>query len=200
MKYRACCAAVAAAIGSVAQADIVTGPLSGGLMDFNYISYQIPALGIAFIAEGYTHGGADWFSLGAVGFDYLVRSPGYLAQAFEEGDGLMAYSGSASPGSGVPIGSVWYDDFSQPVYETIGQVGGPVYIGFRIGTYLADEDRFAYNYGFFQFQKEGGLDYRMVAWAYETAADTDLIVFNIPAPSGAALIALGGLVAARRRR
>lgn len=196
MKHRACSAAVVAAIGSVAHSSIVTGPLSGGLMDFDYISYQIPELGIAFTAEGFTHGGADWYSLGADGFEYLVRSPLPAEADFAEGQGLMG-----QPSSPYSVGfgsSAWIQD--ELVYFTPGEIGSPVYIGFRIATYLADEDRFAYNYGFLQFQKEGGLDYRMVAWAYETAMDTDLVVFNIPTPSGAVLIAIGGLVAVRHRR
>jgi hypothetical protein len=87
------------------------------------------------------------------------------------------------------------------VYDSVGEIGESLYLGFRTSEYLADEDRFAYRYGFIQAVKEDELSYMYVGWAYETDADTAIVTFNLlPAPSATALLGLGGLAATRRRR
>jgi hypothetical protein len=83
-------------------------------------------------------------------------------------------------------------------FDYAGADGETLYIGFIVE--VDDGSTTQTNYGFLQLLHESELNYRVMGWAYETQAGTDLVTFNVPAPSGLALVAAGGLIAMRRRR
>ena len=101
------------------------------------------------------------------------------------GDGLIGFSQDIGP-----------DAFS----VSMGEIGETLFIGFSLNQYNDDLGEYDYNFGFFELVKEDEFRYSVVGWAYETETNRDLRTFNIPAPSGVALLGLGGLAATRRHR
>lgn len=83
-------------------------------------------------------------------------------------------------------------------FDYAGADGETLYMGFVVETDTGSGTES--NYGFLQLLHESELNYRVMGWAYQTEAGADLVTFNVPAPSGVGLLALGGLAAARRRR
>ena len=112
---------------------------------------------------------------------------------FTEGQSLLGNLGPNLPNSEVTLALENSGDF-----EYAGQNGEMLYFGFVVETDTGSGvER---NYGFLQLEHESELDYRVVGWAYETEFDQDITTFNLPAPSGLALLGLSGLAATRRRR
>ncbi len=182
----------------LAQASVITGLFSD--------PYGHPAvltgLGVAFTADGWSHNDTSYHEWWMEGGEFLENPDGHglgIGKAFLEG-AVLSDAFSTNPMLRIGTSTYIFDDGGFYVHDTIGEIGQSVYLGFRTSEYLADEDRFAYRYGFIQAVKRSELQYEYVGWAYETSADASIVTFNlVPAPSAGALLGLAGLVASRRR-
>lgn len=197
MKHAASIALVVLA-STHARAEVVTGTISPNILG----SVTIPELGfgVGMIYDsggGFTNvyliTGSDPFGSPLPGDNQIMSSP-FPNRMYEVGENLL----NGAPTSLLGIGS-WANNAGKDE-STVGEIGETLYLGFRVAEYLPDEQRYAYNYGFMQLLKIQPRTYLVEGYAYETEYDTDLTVFNIPAPSAAALLGLAGMTAMRRRR
>lgn len=80
----------------------------------------------------------------------------------------------------------------------------PLYSVGYLGIRIADENSpGSWRYGWMRIESPGGpalYGYVITDYAYETTPNTPIMAGAVPAPGAAAVLALGGLVAARRRR
>lgn len=190
---------VACGVG-LAQASIITGSFD----DPHARPAVLNGIGVTFTSEGWSHNDTlyhEWWLEGGVFLENPDGESLGIGRTFLEGAVL---SEGFSTHSMLRVGTSYYfknKDGSSYEHNTIGEIGQSLYLGFRTSEYLAGEDRFEHRYGFIQTIKRGDLYFELVGWAYETDADTPLVTFNlVPAPSAAAMLGLGGLVATRRRR
>lgn len=179
------------------------GITTGSFTDPHALPADLVGLGVTLDVGGWSHDGTNYHEWWLTGGEFLENPDGPdqgLGGAFLEGavlgDGFMT-NGYLRMGTARYIqdkGGFW-------VYDSVGEIGESLYLGFRTSEYLADENRFAYRYGFIQAVKQDELSYAYVGWAYQTDADTAIVTFNlVPTPSATAMLGLGGLAAARRRR
>lgn len=196
-------AVVVASLVTGAQGEVVSGPMPVDRIEFGFLGFEDPQvidLGFGFEMHA-TQSDAGGVNIGQIGFpsggDFLFGGDPNLAQ-------LLYGEGDSVSGEDEVAGSAIFWACSNDVYpdcSTQGELGEFMFIGFRVrGDFLPDEDRYEYNYGFIQLLKTGTFEYDTVGFAYETTADTSLTVFNVPAPSTAALLGVIGMAATRRRR
>lgn len=192
------------AIVSAAHAEIITGDYPStyipSIFDTGgYDDSYIEELNIYFLTISTSHNfmtstyfDTNWDLEGR--FSIWTDTDSFVNPQYELGDVISQGVG----GEGL-IG--FSQDIGPDAYSvSMGEIGETLFIGFSLNQYDADLGVNDYNYGFFELVKEDEFRYRVIGWAYETEANRDLATFNIPAPSGAALLALGGLSAMRRRR
>lgn len=176
-----------------AAADVLTGdwPTDG-------FAASIPEVGFETEVNGATGGG---FSNGYIDFN---PDPGLTGaflldnefgnhfdhNSFDLGESLSAHADTANS-----ITFVTNDNKFGDVVNAMGPLGETQFLGFQIN----ESD--GLHYGFIQFTRVGEAEWELIGWAYEDQANVDLVTFDlVPAPSGVALLALGGLAATRRRR
>jgi hypothetical protein len=172
----------------------VTGTVSPDDLAHGGSLITIDDLGFMFMLDENSGGGFTFVYLQTKSEGDQFMDSGAPDRMYTVGQNLL----SGTPADSIFMGS-WENNVGKPE-KTIGEIGDTLYMGFRAGTFLADEQRYAYNYGFAQLLKTGDRSYRVEGYAYESEFDTDLTVFNIPAPGTAALLGLAGLAATRRRR
>lgn len=192
------------AMVSLAQGEIITGDLPSQYLPSIYdddavANSYVEELDIYFLTTSTSHDFMtstsfflDWdlddrFFIW-IDTDSFVNPQYELGDVISEGiggDGLIGFSQDIGP-----------DAFS----VSMGEIGETLFIGFSLNQYNDDLGEYDYNFGFFELVKEDEFRYSVVGWAYETETNRDLRTFNIPAPSGVALLGLGGLAATRRHR
>lgn len=205
---RTVCATLAVSMGvGMAGGEIITG--NGYPQDYLEFLPNAPSGGFVADLGLYFHG---FYEFAGSGYTNYV-----LTGATDSTDRTLRFLQSANNGgiftrNYYTEGQSLLDDmgFDPPSPETLlalensgffdyaGADGETLYMGFVVETDTGSGTES--NYGFLQLLHESELNYRVMGWAYETEAGTDLVTFSVPAPSAVAMLALGGLAAGRRRR
>lgn len=140
-----------------------------------------------------------WRKEPSISIGWLQHTDNYQDPSFELGDRIMDH---VSPVGGL-AGLRYAEDDVKPDGDhwSMGRLHEMLYVGFVKQSTNPDTMSVEYNYGFLQLFKEEMYTYRVIGWALETDADTDLVTFNlVPSPSSCVLLSFAGLVATRRRR
>lgn len=192
------------AVASAAHAEIITGDFPSQYLpsvydDNGVANSYVEELDIYFLTTSTSHNFMTWTSFFLEWdlddrFFIWTDTDSFVNPQYELGDVISQGVG----GDGL-IG--FSEDIGPDAYSvSMGEIGEALFIGFSLNQYNADLGTYDYNFGFFELVKEDEFRYSVVGWAYETETNRDLRTFNIPAPSGVALLGLSGLVATRRRR
>ncbi len=190
-QFHLCVASVVCGVVGCAQAEVVTGEISGLR---NLIGIPI---GLDFV--GWGHNEVSYSDL-VWTVDSYPASPMFVDSI--TGSDLMVgdYVTSSGARSGVTYwgsSEYWKDE----VYnDYIGTVGESFYLGFTFVDDSNPEDVIR-NFGFIQILKLSENEFDWIGYAYETQDAVSIEVYDlIPAPSGIAAFGLAGLCLTRRRR
>jgi len=138
-----------------------------------------------------------------------IMSPGFggLLYAADGRLGLLDPGDIVGPSGVVPDSGpegVFVDEFTDGVLVHSSAVGPPGvhFMGVRFVEVDEALNILGFHYGYIGFEliefADGTHFVEAVAWGYETALDTDIII--VPAPGAAAVLGAGALLSLRRRR
>jgi len=125
-----------------------------------------------------------------------VPTPGFL----RDGSHPAILQFGAAIGSGPLFGGASFERLSSLLP---GDATG--FFGLRFAIWNEAGTNFTTHFGWMQVDwlgegLTGGVDLDILAWGYETTPDTPIAAGAVPAPGGAAVLALAGVFAARRGR
>ena len=190
-RFGLCAALVVCGVVGCAQAEVVTGEISGSR---NLVGIPI---GLEFVGWGHNN----------ISYSDLVWSvasypadPSFVDSV--TGSDLVVgdfVTSSGSRSGGMYWGSTEHGE-DWEYHDYIGTIGESLYLGF---TFVDDSDPgdVIRNFGFIQLFKLSSYQFDWIGYAYETQDAVSIEVYDlIPAPTCVAVFGLAGLCLTRRRR